>query len=394
MALSLAAIRAALDADAIQIVVNGTSYQGWQQIDMDSDILNPADAFEVVGNIPKVQPAPSEVRAGAPSKAFDDFREGNSCDLFVGLDRQMAGAMDEVTFSGNRHGSSLKISGRDKGAFLIDNEAKHIKASQYTVKTLIEALLDKTWDIRNVLLSNEDNRKLVLGKRDKKPPKAIVPRFLQLLPRNRTKIDPGTRVATVIDTHCRRIGMTWWLTAQGDLFIGKPNYNQEPAYNFSAGAFGTGTPTNVESWDVTYSVVDRFSEIRVVGQGFATPARLWSTSAPSPKVSGVARDPDLVERGIVRKVILVDCDVLSKSEAQARADFEMGKRRMHGLTIKVTVPGFRQNDRLFAVDTMATVKLEEIGINGSFYVTQRRFTERRQQRRTQLTLVQPKLWLA
>jgi hypothetical protein len=107
--------------------------------------------------------------------AFDDFREGKACDIYVGLDRQMAGVVDDVKFSGDRSSARLKISGRDKGAFLVDSEAKHIKATQYTVKTLFEALIDSSWGIRNIILSNEDNRKLLLGKRDKKKPTAATP---------------------------------------------------------------------------------------------------------------------------------------------------------------------------------------------------------------------------
>jgi len=394
MALSLTAVRAGLDDDAVQVVINGTSYQGWTDVDMDSDVLNPADAFSVTGAIPKAKPTQNEMRAGAPANGFDDFREGVFCDIYVGLDRQMAGVIDEVKMSGDRATSRIKIIGRDKGAFLVDSEAKHIKASQYTVKTLIDALLDSSWGIKNVILSNEDNRKLILGKRDKKKPRASVPKFLQPLPRNSTKVDAGQRVASIIETHCRRLGITWWLTAGGDLFIGKPNYDQEAAYNFSAGALGSQTPTNVEAWEVSRSISERFSEVKVVGQGFNDPRNIWATTNNAPKFLGTSRDPDLVERGIVRKDIIRDCDVLSNDEAQARADYEMGRRRLHGLSINMTVPGFRQGDRLYAVDTMATVKIEEAGIDGPFYVTQRRFMENRGKRRTSLTLVQPKVWLA
>jgi prophage tail gpP-like protein len=396
MPFSLQIVRAGLDNDAVQVVVNGTSYQGWLEIDIDSDILNPADAFRVIGKIPKKKSTQSEVRAGAPAQAFDDFREGNSCDVYVGLDRQMAGVIDDIEFTSERSASRIKITGRDKGAFLVDSEAKHIKASKYTVKTMIESLLDSSWGIKNVILSNEDNRKLLLGKKDKKKPIATTPKFLQPIARDRTKVDPGQRVATIIDTHCKRLGITWWLTAAGDLFIGKPNYNQEAAYRFYSYAAGNknAKDNNVESWSVQRSTADRFSDITVVGQGWKDPAKLWSTSSTKPKFSASTRDPDLVERGIVRKQIVSDSDILSNSEAQNRADHEMGIRRLRGESILLTVPGFRQGDRLFTVDTIASVKIEEADIDDTFYVTQRRFTENRGKRRTSLTLHPKGVWLA
>jgi prophage tail gpP-like protein len=394
MALSLAAVRAALDDDTIQIVINGTSYQDWQKIDVDSDIFTPADGFQVEGVIPALKPTQAETRAGAPPNALDDFREGQACDVYVGLDRQMAGVIDDVEMSSDRRGSKLVIRGRDKGAFLVDGETKHIKASKYTIKTLVEALLDPSWGIRNVLLSNEDNRKLVLGKKDKKPPIASLPKFLQPLVRARTKVDHGQSLASILDQRTRQLGITWWLTAQGDIFLGKPNYQQQAAYHFSAGASpSSDVATNVESWRVLRSASERYSELKVAGQGWPDPKRLWDTNAGPPKYNGLSRDPDLVERGIVRKLIVSEADATSNSEAQQRADWEMGKRRLRALVLNVTVPGFRQNDRLYAVDTIATVKIEEAGIDGTFYVTQRKFTEDRGRRRTSLTLHETKVWL-
>jgi prophage tail gpP-like protein len=394
MAFSLAAVRENLLKDAVQVVINGTSYQVWDEVDIDSDILNPADAFMVSGKIPKAKPTAQEVRAGAPASAFDDFREGQKCDVYVGADRQMAGVIDDPDMSGKREGSAMKITGRDLGAYLVDSEAPHIKASKYTIKTLAEALIDSSWGIRNVIVSNEDNRKLLLGKKDKKKPTSTA-KFLQPIARNRTKVDPGQRIASILDTHCRRLGITWWITAQGDLFLGKPTYAQEAAYHFYVYAEGSkdARKNNVLEWGVRRSVSDRFSDIKVVGQGFSDPAKLWSTSS-RPKFSADARDPDLVERGIVRKLIVADSDILSNQEAKNRADHEMGLRRLRSFSISLTVPGFRQGDRLFAVDTIATVKIEEADIDGEYYVTQRRFTESRGRQRTQLTLRQKNVWLA
>ncbi len=385
----------ALDNDAVQIVVRGTAYMGWQDLDIDSDILNQADAFKVSGTIPKPSPTANEVRAGAPAGAFEDFREGQKCDVLIGNDRQMAGVIDDVDFSGDRQLAKLKISGRDLGGFLVDSEAKHIKTTKYTIKTMIEALLDRSWGIRNVIVSNEDNRKILLGKKDKKKPTAATPTFLKPIARERTKIDPGQRIAAILDIHTKRLGITWWLTAHGDLFIGKPNYSQDAAYHFYAYARGKkGKDTNVESWTVTRSTSDRFSEIKVVGQGIGEPAKLFVAATSKPKYVATVQDPDLVERGIVRKQIISDSDILSSTEAKNRADHEMGMRRLKGLTITLTVPGFRQGDRLYAVDTLATVKIEEADIDGTYYVTQRRFTETRGKRRTQLTLHPSKVWLA
>jgi prophage tail gpP-like protein len=66
--------------------------------------------------------------------------------------------------------------------------------------------------------------------------------------------------------------------------------------------------------------------------------------------------------------------------------------------IKLTAPGFRQVDgkgvnRLFAIDTLASVRIPEAGIDGTYYITQRRFREDRGKRRTELTLHEKGVWL-
>jgi prophage tail gpP-like protein len=390
---SNAAVAQALDDDAIQIVIGGTSYQGWMDIDLDSDILTPADAWSVSGEIPKPKPSTNEVRAGAAPRAFDDFREGVSCDVYVGIDRQMAGVIDDVEFSGDRAATRIKIKGRDKGAFLADSEAKAIKAQDYTIKSLAEAILDPSWKI-SVVLSNEDNRKLVLGKRDKKKPTATA-QTLQPIARDRTKIDPGHTISSILDMHTRRLGITWWMTAKGDLFVGKPNYTQEAAYHFYCYVGGRdAAKNNIEAWSVHRSSADRYSDITINGQGWARKEEIWNTASAKPMYTASARDPDLVERGIVRKLIIADEDITSQGDAQNRADYEMGLRRFKAETIELSVEGFRQGDRFYAVDTLATVKIEEADIDGTYYVTQRRFTENRSRRRTTLTLRPAKVWLA
>jgi hypothetical protein len=113
----------------------------------------------------------------------------------------------------------------------------------------------------------------------------------------------------------------------------------------------------VESWDVGYAIGDRFSEIRVNGQGFGEPKSLWDTAKAKPGYTATARDPDLVERGIVRKTIIGDHDILSKSEAQSRADWEMGQRSPDKAPRHQPSPlaNFRQatgnGSRLYTVDT-------------------------------------------
>lgn len=374
--------------DEIGITIGGASYKHWMDIDIDSDVTMPADAWSVSGAVPDAE-------------TVEAFREGAKCDVYVGRNRQMAGVVDDVTIEINRQDDRLRLSGRDVGAFLVDNEAPPQKVANKTVKQLIDGMLDSSWGIRGVIISNEDNVDLLLGKEEirdlrRQVPKNDVQNDAQR-PRKSIRIDPGQTIASIITQHCDRVDLTWWITADGYLFIGKPNYNQDVAYYFYLYGLTNrkSVNNNVDKAVVKRTIAGRFSEIKVNGMGLAKKGEAFNTSKASPRFSGTATDPDLTERGIVRKMIVRDTDVLSAAEATNRAKIEMGKRRFEGLTISLTVPGFRDREtqRLYTVDTLAAVKIEEAGIDGTFYVSQRRFKETRGTRRTELTLKQTGVWL-
>jgi prophage tail gpP-like protein len=385
------------DEDEVQVAIGGISYQNWLDVDLDSDIFTPADGFSLTATLP------TKDRPGAVVKRRDFWaalREGAKCEVYIGRDRQLAGVIDKVTPSGERSQSRLKISGRDRAAYLVDNDAPALKVSNMTVKTLIEKLIDPAYGIKSVVLSNEENRKLVIGKSDRKALKAAAPSLFSPVPRKSTKIDTGRTIASIIDEHTQRLGLAWWMTASGELFLGKPNYNQDVAYRFVAAEPGSRdtAQNNVESWAIDFDQSDRYSEVRVNGMGIPDKAGLFSVSSGAPKWTATARDQDLIDRGITRKTIIADHDILSQSEAQHRADMEQGKRRLKAVVIRLTVPGFRQVDstgvnRLYAIDTLASVRIDEYGIDGTYYVTQRRFREDRGRRRTELTLHQKGVWL-
>lgn len=372
--------------DEIKIVIGGVSYENWLEVDLDSDIFSPADAWSVTGTIPD-----QTVR--------DVFREGEKCDIYVGRDRQMSGVIDDVAMTGTRDRSRLRLSGRDKGAYLVDSEAEPIKAAKLTVKQLIEKLLDSSFGIKRVIDDNDANRRLLVGKEEKKEMrKSAAAAASGQKSRPSMKIDPGQTIASIIDQHTHRLGLTWWMTAEGDLFIGKPNYSQEVAYHFRCEALGTSKAVNnnVEQWEVKRAMGRRASDVQVNGMGFPAKADAWQDSKGAPKYKANKSDDDLVKRGIVRKQIIRDTDVLTNSEATARAEYEQGFRQLDALTITLTAPGFRdrENLRLFTIDTLATVKIAEAGIDGTYYVTQRRFREDRGKRRTEITLKEKGVWLA
>jgi len=371
--------------DQVQLVVGGAAYHDWCEADVDSDIFTPADAWHVRAKNPGMD-------------LVSAFREGMNADIYIGEDRVMAGVIDDVSIQGSRAAEMMSLSGRDKGAWLVDSEAAAIRAAAYTLKTLAEKLLRPSFGIRAVVDDNDANRKLLLGKKDRATSagRARRPPGLPPVSPRAIKVDPGQRIAQVLDQHTRRLGVTWWITAEGDLFLGRPTYDQEPAYRFFSFPLGDARrrQNNLLDWSVSRSLSDRYSEIVVAGQGASGRSSIFgASSATGGSFRASTVDDDLVRRGIERKLILTDGDVQTRAEAARRAELEMGRRKMLGVSIRVTVPGFRQDGRLYATDTIAEMRIPQAGIDGYYYVASRRFTVSRAAARTQLGLHPRGLWL-
>lgn len=382
----------------VKIALNGAEYEGWYSADLDSDVFVPADSFIVSSKVP------------SDRDVLNDIREGAAMDVYIDDDRQMAGIIDDVDIESTSDRATLTIRGRDLGAYLTDCEAKKFKAAKYTLKQLAEKLIQPEWGIRKVIISNEDNRKLLLGKEDRKSKAGKGTRkSWNDKTRTTTKIDPGTRIAAILDQRTRQLGVTWWMTAQGDLFIGKPNYDQTTSYEFRCYMPGTDLAKTHNNCEIklSRSLNGRYSKITMIGQGaapgpqtiFADPIVTGvSVQAPGKgrKFTATATDPDLVKRGIKRETIVTDTDALSQEDVQNHVDFDMAQRRLKAKAITVTYPSLRYEDgnRLFATDTLAHVFFEEANLDETFWVSQRRNVVQAESERTSLTLVEKGVWLA
>lgn len=397
----LLAEAARLPSDPVEVVIGGQTFRDWFDADMDSDVFTPADGFSVT--------------CKATKAAVEAFREGVTIDMYVAGDRQMAGVIDDMEIVRETNSTRLKLTGRDKGSYLLDNETTALHFSSYSLPQLAKKMLRPEWGIKNVIATNDANVQVQMGRhesaryKDKKKKAPKVPPFFEGFSpadialatmnkstiRKKTKVDAGQTIASVLDEHCKRAGVIWWMTAQGDLFLGKPNYKQPILFDFVSYANDSSLQkwNNVLKWRVRRTLSERFSEIIVNGFDFTVGTGQKKTTAKAIKLRAGAVDPDLKARGITRRKILIDHDAINTKMCQEKADEEMQRRRLRGLVISLTVPGWRQGGALYTVDTLARVKLEEAGIDDVFWIGQRRFTENGSSRRTEITLYQKGVYL-
>ena len=74
---------AVLDPDRVSLLIGGRVHRDWNRYDIDSDLLTPADAWQVTLGLPDGQ-FPPQVTPGAP------------VEVRVGTDTVMSGRIDEI----------------------------------------------------------------------------------------------------------------------------------------------------------------------------------------------------------------------------------------------------------------------------------------------------------
>jgi prophage tail gpP-like protein len=182
-----------------------------------------------------------------------------------------------------------------------------------------------------------------------------------------------------IDRHCRRFGVMCWVDARGRLVIGAPDYDQEPIMRLVRTLAPTAEePNNILEGGSTERWDGLSSEVTVYG-------RAHGQDGSRSRFVGHATNPNV---DVHRPVVIHDPSCRTTEEAQRRADEELGRQREDAFFLEYDVPHHGQGSRLYAIDTVLDVLDEEAAVEGLFYVVGRTFTCSRQEgAKTRLRLV-------
>lgn len=413
--------------DEVRVTVGGKTIEDWVRYGIRINMLEAADSFDL-----SFGPVRREV--------WDLVAPDEAVEIIMGDDTIMCGFIDERTRSGKAN--EINITGRCKCGRLVDESMDLQTFDQGNVLTAVEAIVAPWFD--KVVVSNENNRSLIQGRRAFKVVATPPPVALSTLSTTRFVLDtatvpltadlknvlPGqpqfvlgqvlTSVRQDLGSRGRRIGpkkvdpgdTRWetlehfleldrllaWSSANGKEFIvSLPHYKQSPQFAFFAPAHDSkrAEQGNVIDFEYTDSVAERYSEITVVGSSRGD-SRNYAKRVTRNKRSVFNGSGD---RGIGRdfkhrKVLIVsDHDVKNKEESFARAVREMSIRDATRASLSVTVRSHRQALRpgataaRFSTDTMCTWEDEALGIFGEYLITGVEYGGGRGNRLTRLTLV-------
>lgn len=341
--------------ETIRLAIGGVTHATWDGWSVESDLLTPADAFEM------------ELYTRDTVRLPDVLAEGAPCTLSLGRDRVLTGQIDEFEHDVSRNGVFIRINGRDLAAPLVDCSSPFVAMRDAGLAEIIEQV------VKPLGISQVDIR------------------AASAKTRRRIQIEPGQTAWEALLQVAEANGLWPWMEPDGRLVVGGPDYNAAPVATLIMRLDGQGN--NVERLSVRRSIANRFSQITVLGQHGQYDNDGYDTSRSH--LRSVISDDVLAKRGIFRPKVVIDSSSESQDMATTRARKLLADSRLEGFEIRAVVKGHRAgNGKVWAPGQRIIVRSEPHGLDATYFLMSRtlRLT-RREGAITELRLREDKLWV-
>jgi len=339
--------------DRVKLLIGGQMHDRWQSYEIDSDLLVPADAWQVSLGVDLNQKPPA-VAAGAV------------VEVRVGDDVVMTGRVDEVNHQVSKNENTFSLAGRDKAADLLDCSAPLFGVKQVSLEQ-IAAKIVSDFGIKTPRIDADAT-----------------------LIREKVNIQPGDTAWNALVHAAEANGLWPWFEPDGTLVIGGPDYSVPVSATLVINRYGKGN--NVLSLKRTESMHGRYSKVTVYGQTHGTEQEQGKNALRSS-----AEDVEVTWHR--PKIVTDDCD--SVAECRNRAQKIIDESHLNGLTLTIQVQGHRivapgqpADGMLWKPGQRIRVDSEPHGIDGIYFLMARKFTRSRADgTRTMLTLKKDRAWI-
>ncbi|WP_158781033.1 phage baseplate assembly protein [Pantoea sp. BAV 3049] len=277
--------------ERLTLTVGGVSHSDWMRTSVVADFLTPAGQWQLDLGISGAT-LPAEVKAGARAV------------LSAGSDILMTGLIDDINHAVLRGQHVLNLSGRDEAAVLLDCSAPIFTAQEMTLQEVIARIV----------------RPLGISKIDVRADSTTAPK--------KFSIQPGETAWSALQKAAEVSGLWPWISPDGTLVIGGPDYSAEPVASLVLNRDGTGNLLNLTKHT---SIAGRYSEVTVLTQGHATTQHDGVRN-----YKGTSTDAGF---SLYRPHIQVEGDTDTDEEATARARKLLSDSRLKALTITAVVRG-------------------------------------------------------
>lgn len=322
---------------------------------MDSDLLVPADAFELELYSKQGVPRPAEVAKGAP------------CQLQLGSDTVLTGRLDDIEHEVGYGRHVLRITGRDLAGFLVDCSTPFVSMRDASLQQIIEEVV-KPLGIARVRMKI-DGAAL----------------------RRRVQIQPGQSAWEALQQVAEASGAWPWMEPDGTLVVGTPDYSTPTVGRLQMRHDGKGN--NVEMLRIRESIAQSFSEVTLLGQHAAFDADDWESDRVTLKAR--AKDETLARRGIFRPRVVVDSACDNQNLAMSRAKKLLADSQMEGFDMLAIAEGWRApSGAVWTPGQRVDVLSEPHDVDGVYFLMGRRLRLTRERGAlTELRLREDKTWI-
>jgi prophage tail gpP-like protein len=341
--------------ESIRLSIGGLAHEEWDGWSIESDLLTPADAFELELFTKDATRLPSVLAEGAP------------CSLTLGKDRVLTGQIDEFEHDISRQGISMRITGRDRAAPLVDCSAPFVSMREATLAQIIDQVV-KPLGVTQIEI-----------------------RAAQARTRRRVQIEPGQSAWEALLQVAEANGLWPWVEPDGRLIIGGPDYNAAPVGTLIMREDGVGN--NVQRLSVRRSIANRYSQITVLGQHGQYDNDGLDTKRAHLK--SVIQDDTLARRGIFRPKVIIDSSSENQDMATTRARKLLADSRLEGFEIRAVVMGHRAgNGQVWSPGQRVIVRSEPHGLDATYFLMSRTLRLTRGEGAiTELRLREDKMWV-
>lgn len=342
-------------AEQIRLAIGNHAHELWDGWSVESDLLTPADAFQL------------ELYTRDPGPLPPQLSEGSPCTLSLGSDRVLTGVVDEIELDVSRQNRTIRINGRDNAAVLVDCSTPFVSMREVGLADIIDQVVKPLGITRTEIRAEKAKT------------------------RKRIQIEPGQSAWEVLLQVAEANGLWPWMEPDGRLVIGGPNYTAPPVATLVLREDGQGN--NIERLSLRRSMPARYSQVTVLGQHGQYDNDGYDTSRS--KLKTVVKDEVLARRGIFRPKVVVDSSCENQDMSQARARKLLADSRLEGFEIRAVVMGHRAgNGAVWSPGQRVHVFSEPHGLNAIYFLMSRtlRLT-RREGAITELRLREDKTWV-
>ncbi|SEE38265.1 phage baseplate assembly protein [Pseudomonas costantinii] len=340
---------------SIRLAIGGLAHDTWDGWSIESDLLTPADAFEL------------ELHTKNAIRLPDVIKEGAPCSLTLDGDRVLTGQIDEFEHDISRRGISMRINGRDLAAPLVDCSSPFVSMREASLAQILDQVVKPLGAYKVEIRAD------------------------QAKTRRRVQIEPGQTAWEALLQVAEANGLWPWVEPDGRLIIGGPDYTTQPVGVLVMREDGVGN--NVERLSVRRSIANRYSQITVLGQHgqYANDGLDTKRSHLRSQV----QDETLARRGIFRPKVIVDSSSENQDMATTRARKLLADSRLEGFEIRAVVKGHRaDNGQVWTPGQRVIVRSEPHGLNDTYFLMSRTLRLARGEGAiTELRLREDKMWV-